>query len=134
MSRCSKTTTTRPGSKLLTAKHVVRQRLQPNLSPGLSSSLGLEPLISPLLPPNLQSQGQPAEGPPGGSPSGPGPWLACGSGGHLSSPRQRLDPWAEDYRRGRVPEPPTVPDVSDTESPLPDGPMDFSRTFLFTFL
>ena len=38
MSRCSKTTTARPGSgKLSRAKHVVRQRLQPTLSPHLSS-------------------------------------------------------------------------------------------------
>ena len=42
MSRCSKTTTTRLGSgKLSRAKHVVRQRLQPNLSPDLCSLWGL---------------------------------------------------------------------------------------------
>ena len=38
MSRCSKTTTARPGSgKLSRAKHVVGQRLQPTVSPHLSS-------------------------------------------------------------------------------------------------
>lgn len=136
MSRCSKTTTTRPGSgKLLTAKHVVRQRLQPNLSPGLSSSLGLVPLISPCCP-QICSPKVSQQRAPGGSPSAvlaPG-WPAAVAATLSSTPAAPGGPLGRGLQARQSTRAHCAWCFPDTESPLPDGPMDFSRAFLFTFL
>lgn len=136
MSRCSKTTTTRPGSgKLSRAKHVVRQRLQPNLSPDLYSLWGLwlcSLLAAPKSAvPRSASRGQlvclypwswPLVGllqwPPHPAP----PWAAPGGplGGGLQARQSTRAHCAWCFL--------------DTQSSLPGGPMDFRRDFLLTFL
>lgn len=99
-------------------------------SPPASLHLWLEPLISCC--PQICSPKVSQQRAPGGSPSAVLAlgWPAAVAGHTQSTPGSAWRvPWAEDHRRGRVPEhwgwcfP-------DTESPLPDGPMDFSRAFL----
>ena len=130
MSRCSKTTTARPGSgKLSRAKHVVRQRLQPTLSPHLSSLWDCDSSLLAAPKSAIPRSASRAHLVGLHLPSGPG--LAGCSGRHTHlHPEQRLEvPWAEDCRQGR---PHCASCFLGTESSLPDGPMDFRRDFLFT--